>query len=143
MPNPEHRAAATAADQPPAAAGASTAPVVPVGEFLTIAEAAAILGKRKSWVYELARTGKLPAIRMGRSVRVSRPALDRLHQQAAAAAAAVLADSTLAGTDSADRLAVSVEQIVYAATVRGVNRALAQTFGPLHAQATAATTAAA
>jgi excisionase family DNA binding protein len=43
--------------------------------FLTVEEAAALLGLKRSTAYELARRGQLPCFRVGRFVRVPRDAL--------------------------------------------------------------------
>jgi excisionase family DNA binding protein len=42
----------------------------------TMAEAAAVLGIGRSTVYELARTGALPVMHVGRAVRVPREAIE-------------------------------------------------------------------
>ena len=45
---------------------------------LTVTEAASVLGVSKSTAYELARTGALPAIRLGRRIVVPIRALESL-----------------------------------------------------------------
>jgi excisionase family DNA binding protein len=46
-------------------------------ETLKVADAAAILGCGKQSVYHLVRSGRLPAVRVGRLVLISRRALAR------------------------------------------------------------------
>jgi len=50
----------------------------PVRATLTIPEAAHILGISRSTAYELARTGELPVLRLGRRLVIPTNALDRL-----------------------------------------------------------------
>jgi len=45
---------------------------------LTVEEAAAILGIGRTLAFELARTGQLPTIRLGRRILVPRVALERM-----------------------------------------------------------------
>ena len=45
--------------------------------LLTPAEAATLLAVRRSWVYDAARTGQLPCVRVGRHVRFLRSDLGR------------------------------------------------------------------
>ena len=54
------------------------------GERLTISvpEAAKLLGISRSAAYEAARSGELPAMRFGSSVRVPRVAIDRMVEAA-------------------------------------------------------------
>jgi excisionase family DNA binding protein len=49
---------------------------VTVDPILTPNEVADLLRMRKSWVYNAARTGELPHLRLGRSVRFRRSAID-------------------------------------------------------------------
>jgi excisionase family DNA binding protein len=53
------------------------APSAPLGElkFLTVAEVAALMRVSKMTVYRLVNDGKLPAVRVGRSVRVPEKAV--------------------------------------------------------------------
>lgn len=44
--------------------------------IMTPAEVADLLRMRKSWVYNAARTGVLPHLRLGRAVRFRRSAID-------------------------------------------------------------------
>lgn len=46
-------------------------------ELLRAEEVAGVLAVARSTVFELLRTGELPAVRIGRAVRVPRKALDR------------------------------------------------------------------
>ena len=46
-------------------------------KLLTIEEVAALLGVRRERGYELARLGVIPAVRLGRQVRVDRAALEQ------------------------------------------------------------------
>ena len=48
---------------------------------LTVEEAASLLGIGRGLAYELARSGKLPAIRLGRRLLVPRAALERMLAQ--------------------------------------------------------------
>ncbi len=50
-------------------------------------DVARVLQVSRSAVYELAATGRLPVVRLGRSVRIHREALERLLRDEAAAAA--------------------------------------------------------
>ena len=45
--------------------------------LLTPAEAAALLAVRRSWVYDAARNGQLPCVRVGRHLRFLRSDLER------------------------------------------------------------------
>ena len=45
---------------------------------LTVEEAAAVLGIGRTLAFELARTGQIPTIRLGRRILVPRAALDRM-----------------------------------------------------------------
>ena len=45
--------------------------------LLTPAEAAALLAVRRSWVYDAARNGHLPCVRVGRHVRFLRSDLEQ------------------------------------------------------------------
>lgn len=55
------------------------APDIPVRRAtVTLAEAAQVLGISRSTAYELARTGELPVLRLGRRLVISKRALDRL-----------------------------------------------------------------
>jgi excisionase family DNA binding protein len=45
--------------------------------LLTPAQAAKLLAVRPSWVYDAARTGQLPCVRVGRHVRFLRSDLER------------------------------------------------------------------
>jgi excisionase family DNA binding protein len=45
--------------------------------LLTPAEAAKLLAVRRSWIYDAARTGQLPCVRVGRHVRFLRSDLGR------------------------------------------------------------------
>jgi excisionase family DNA binding protein len=58
--------------------GAHAAKPAPVAEpqLLTVPQVAARLGVAKSFVYELARTGRLPCVHVGRYVRVDSRAVD-------------------------------------------------------------------
>lgn len=47
-------------------------------EILTVAEAAQVLRIGRNQAYELIRQGELPALRLGRTIRVSKAALERL-----------------------------------------------------------------
>ncbi len=49
---------------------------------LTLPEAAHVLGISRSTAYELARTGKLPVLRLGRRLVIPTDALDRLLESA-------------------------------------------------------------
>lgn len=44
--------------------------------LLTPNQAAELLSVRTSWVYEAVRTGRLPAIRLGKHIRFTRPMLE-------------------------------------------------------------------
>ena len=46
-------------------------------EFLKVPEVAEVLRIARSRAYELVASGTIPAVKIGRSVRVSRKALDR------------------------------------------------------------------
>jgi excisionase family DNA binding protein len=48
---------------------------------ITVDEAAKLLGIGRSLCYELARSGKLPALRLGRRVVISRKGLEHLLEQ--------------------------------------------------------------
>ncbi len=52
-------------------------------EVLTIAQAAQALGIGRNLAYELARQGRLPALRLGRRLVVPRAALERLLEEVA------------------------------------------------------------
>jgi excisionase family DNA binding protein len=52
-----------------------TTPVNELPELLFVAEAAAWLGIGKTLCYELAQSGKLPSVKVGRLVRVKREGL--------------------------------------------------------------------
>ena len=45
--------------------------------LLTPADAATLLAVRRSWIYDAARTGQLPCVRVGRHVRFLRSDLGR------------------------------------------------------------------
>ncbi|MGH2902156.1 MAG: helix-turn-helix domain-containing protein [Solirubrobacteraceae bacterium] len=49
---------------------------VPTEPLLEVDEVAAYLGMRTDWVYREVRAGRLPHIRLGRSVRFRRTSLD-------------------------------------------------------------------
>ena len=51
-------------------------------ELLTVSEAAAWLGAGRGLVYELTRRGRLPSVRLGRLLRVTRAGLAALMEQA-------------------------------------------------------------
>src|SRR3954465_13231983 len=54
------------------------APLVSLEEpLLTPAEAATLLAVRRSWIYDAARSGQLPCVRVGRHVRFVRSDLGR------------------------------------------------------------------
>jgi excisionase family DNA binding protein len=57
--------------------------------MLTVREAAEILRLGRDRTYQLIHEGRLPAIRLGRSIRVPREALDRFIQKEMDQAAAV------------------------------------------------------
>jgi excisionase family DNA binding protein len=44
----------------------------PLGEVLTPVEAAALLKVRPSWLYEAARSGRIPHLKLGRHLRFLR-----------------------------------------------------------------------
>jgi len=44
--------------------------------LLTAAEAAELLSVRPSWIYEAARSGQLPCLKVGRHIRFTRPLLE-------------------------------------------------------------------
>jgi excisionase family DNA binding protein len=46
-------------------------------EFMTISQAAQVIGRSRSSTYELAARGQIPAVRIGGSVRVPRVAFNR------------------------------------------------------------------
>lgn len=46
------------------------------GPLLRPDQVAALLSVKTSWVYDAARTGKLPCIRVGRHIRFTRPMLE-------------------------------------------------------------------
>ena len=48
---------------------------------LSVPEAAKILGISRGLAYELARSGQLPAVRLGRRLLISRTALERMLDQ--------------------------------------------------------------
>lgn len=60
-------------------------PKVPLEQklALTVEEAAALLGMSRSKAYQAVRSGELPSVRFGGSVRVPRRALDELLDRAA------------------------------------------------------------
>lgn len=59
------------------AAGEIRPPLRPLdGPLLRPEEAAALLSVKTSWVYDAARTGKLPCIRVGRHIRFTRGMLE-------------------------------------------------------------------
>jgi excisionase family DNA binding protein len=45
--------------------------------LMTAADAAALLSVRTSWIYDAARTGELPCVRIGKHVRFLRSDLER------------------------------------------------------------------
>lgn len=45
--------------------------------LLTAADAAAVLSVRTSWIYDAARSGELPCVRIGKHVRFLRSDLER------------------------------------------------------------------
>ncbi len=49
----------------------------PAAEYLTLDQAAAVLQVRRSWVAAKARTGALPAVRLGKHIRINRGELLR------------------------------------------------------------------
>ena len=52
-------------------------PISPLdGPLLRPEEAAALLSVKTSWVYDAARTGKLPCLRVGRHIRFTRSMLE-------------------------------------------------------------------
>lgn len=61
---------------------------------LTVEEAAAILGIGRTLAFELARTGRLPTIRLGRRILVPRAALDRMLDNQPATPASGVTDDT-------------------------------------------------
>ena len=46
------------------------------GPLLTPAQAAALLSVKTSWIYEAARTGRLPCLRLGRHIRFTQGMLE-------------------------------------------------------------------
>jgi len=56
---------------------APQAPAVLSEPLLTPVEAAALLAVRRSWIYDAARSGQLPCVRVGRHVRFLRSDLER------------------------------------------------------------------
>jgi excisionase family DNA binding protein len=48
------------------------------GEFLTMDEVGVVLQLSRNTVYELARSGDVPTIRLGRQLRAPRAALERM-----------------------------------------------------------------
>lgn len=53
-------------------------PISPLdGPLLRPEEAAALLSVKTSWVYDAARTGKLPCLRVGRHIRFTRAMLEK------------------------------------------------------------------
>jgi excisionase family DNA binding protein len=63
--------AAGADKQPPTAASAAADAALSGASFLTVAEVAAVMRVSKMTVYRLVHSGELPAVRVGRSFRVS------------------------------------------------------------------------
>ena len=49
----------------------------PLAEVLTPTEAATLLKVRPSWIYEAARTGRLPYLKLGRHLRFLRSDLEQ------------------------------------------------------------------
>jgi excisionase family DNA binding protein len=66
--------------------------------FLTVEEVGRRLGVRRSRVYELAASGLLPVVRMGRRLRFPRRGLDDLAEEAITRARSVLPDGYGPGT---------------------------------------------
>lgn len=59
-------------------AAASAAAPSPLSEpLLDVAEAAALLSVRRSWIYEAVRDGRLPHLKIGRHLRFLRSDLER------------------------------------------------------------------
>jgi excisionase family DNA binding protein len=53
-------------------------PIRPLdGPLLTPAEAAALLSVKTSWIYEAARSGRLPCLRIGRHIRFTQEMLEK------------------------------------------------------------------
>jgi len=50
----------------------------PPRQTLTVEDAAAMLGIGRTLAYELARTGELPSIRLGRRIIIPRAAVERM-----------------------------------------------------------------
>jgi excisionase family DNA binding protein len=53
-------------------------PINELPELLRVEEAALYLGTSKGLIYELARRGELPSVRLGRLLRIRRDGLDAL-----------------------------------------------------------------
>lgn len=70
--------AATARSSDPLQGSTGHQPVPLERQTLTVEEACAILNIGRTLGYELARTGKLPTLRLGRRLVVPRPALERM-----------------------------------------------------------------
>jgi excisionase family DNA binding protein len=66
--------------------------------FLTVEEVGRHLGVRRSRVYELAASGLLPVVRLGRRLRFPRRGLEHLAEEAIARACPVLPDGYEPGT---------------------------------------------
>lgn len=49
--------------------------IKPEEEVLTVEEAAKLLRVSKAWIYQEAQAGRLPAYKVGRNVRFTRPTL--------------------------------------------------------------------
>jgi excisionase family DNA binding protein len=60
--------------------------------FLTVEEVGRQLGVRRSRVYELAASGLLPVVRLGRRLRFPRRGLEKLAEEAMSRARATLPD---------------------------------------------------
>ncbi len=46
------------------------------GPLLTPSQAAALLSVKTSWIYDAARSGRLPCLRLGRHIRFTQPMLE-------------------------------------------------------------------
>jgi excisionase family DNA binding protein len=66
--------------------------------FLTVEEVGRHLGVRRSRVYELAASGLLPVVRLGRRLRFPRSGLENLAQEAISRTRSVLSDGYGPGT---------------------------------------------
>jgi excisionase family DNA binding protein len=64
--------------QPPAVVQDERVQATPTAATITIKEAAAVLGIKRSLAYELARRGEIPVLRLGRRLVVPRAGLNEL-----------------------------------------------------------------